>query len=109
MSDMDLFSVNFCHPPTMSKWNEAAPACLALMNKDACMSAMCQWSTGQELLPVDEVKSCLPTKVSLDAQAYETCNSMTETTCGGTCKYYTKDVVQAVFVQKPICVLINSP
>jgi hypothetical protein len=34
---------------------------------------------------------------------------MTETTCGGTCKYYTKDVVQAVFVQKPMCAWVNNP
>ena len=74
MTDKELFSVNFCHPPTTDKWMENAPACLAKMSKNACTQKVgCNWSTGQEVVPVDEVKVCLPMKVSLNAQDYKTC------------------------------------
>jgi hypothetical protein len=36
-----LFESNFCHPPTTSHWNEAAPRCLNITDEYSCSDSQC--------------------------------------------------------------------
>jgi hypothetical protein len=87
-----LFETNICHPPTIDKWDEKAPACLISSDENSCDSSRCEWSTMQSYMltfqQMNKTEVCLPSWVSLNASDYSNCFVQNASSCYGQCQNY---------------------